>query len=789
MRPYYVAVVALVIALCSVSSEVWARDPEYIVKNSEGKEFWVCFMKNFRESASGQNSKAQEQLKLQLFLTSSFDARARISIDGLRFDTTMTIRSNTVVNLSIPPSAQLRAAETPERLAVHIVADTTISVYGLNNRYQTTDTYMGLPVQVLGTDYRVMGYTKLAQDLLSQFSVIATQDSTQITIVPTVATSGRRRANTPFTVTLRKGDVYTVNALWESIGTGDLTGSRVMSNKPIAVFSGHSCAYVPQRVEACNHLVEQIPPTASWGKHFYMGTLKERSQYTYRVVASEDDTKIFEDARLVAVLRAGEYFENLSVRRHLQITADRPVLLAQFSQGFKNGDSVGDPMMILVSPTQQFLREYRFATPINGEWHHYINVVAPSTSIGEIRLNGRRIDTTIFTILGDSRYSIAHVPVPFGTHVIKGPEPFGLYSYGFGFGNDAYDAYGNMAGQSFTELNKLVDSLAPVADGRMQREEFYLTVRDDRPMDRGIKAIRVVQASSLEAVIPKIDAGVPQVPVRIRVASAGSSGRLVLQMTDVADNVSYITICYMLDSRTERYVFVVNDGRDAQCAADQAWFAGGFASLNHTYHNADFSRTGNLSTPGTFGTDQGLGVGFGGIIGKRLTPSLVANLRLGLSTVGGTLLAADTVTTSVFDPTTSTVVAYQEGTTLSISAPYLDLSLVGEWYADRFIYLLAGVRASMPLGSAVTASRTILRPGDMRFPDGATERQMTPEALSSLATFNIGAMAGLGVTYPVSFSSSVFVEAAYNRWLTDVVDDASWKAEAVMLTVGLRYRW
>ena len=416
-------VLVAALLLCSVlpvAAQGPTDDPsaEYITKNSEGREFWLCFMKNFRtQSQSRQNRPAA--LKLQLFITSSYDARVKIEIEEIGYENTVDVRANTVVNVQVPARAQLRAVETAERLAVHVTADTTIAVYGLNSRYQTTDTFMGLPVSVLGTTYRVVGYTKLASDLLSEFSIVATEDDTEIEILPTAITSTGRPPNRPFKVKLRKGDVYTVGARWQSIGPCDLTGSLITANKKIAVFSGHQCAYVPPKVEACNHLIEQLPPVTAWGKHYYLGMLKERSKYTFRVIASEARTRVFKNSKLVAVLNAGEFHEELNVRDHIQVTADKPVLVAQFAQGFKNGDSVGDPMMILVSPTQQFLRVYRFATPINGDWHHYINVVAQTETIDELRLNGRRIDPRLFERLGESRYSIAQVPIPYGTHVIR----------------------------------------------------------------------------------------------------------------------------------------------------------------------------------------------------------------------------------------------------------------------------------------------------------------------------------------------------------------------------------
>ena len=248
--------------------------------SSEGKEFWLCFMKNFREAGIADQAGRQGGLRLQLFITSSFDANVRIEIDGIEFDNTVSVKANTVVNVSIPASAQLSFQENAERRAVHITADQPISVYGLSSRTQTTDTYLGLPVNILGMEYRAVCYTKIQQspEMLSGISIVATEDGTEVTIVPRAITSTGRPANVPFTVRLSKGDVYTVVAKWEVAGICDLTGTQIRANKKISVFSGHACAYIPPKVEACNHLVEQMPPVSAWGKQYYLGMLKERSR-------------------------------------------------------------------------------------------------------------------------------------------------------------------------------------------------------------------------------------------------------------------------------------------------------------------------------------------------------------------------------------------------------------------------------------------------------------------------------------------------------------------------------
>jgi len=46
----------------------------------------------------------------------------------------------------------------------------------------------------------------------------------------------------------------------------DLTGYFINSSRPIAVYAGHACAFVPEMKLFCDHMVEQIPPTSELGR-------------------------------------------------------------------------------------------------------------------------------------------------------------------------------------------------------------------------------------------------------------------------------------------------------------------------------------------------------------------------------------------------------------------------------------------------------------------------------------------------------------------------------------------
>ncbi len=759
--------------------------------SSEGKEFWLCFMKNFREAGITDQSGRQGGLRLQLFITSSYDANVRIQVEGIQFDNSVSVKANTVVNVSIPAMAQVSAQESIERLAVHITADQPVSVYGLSSRFQTTDTYLGLPVNILGTEYRAVCYTKIQQspEMLSGISIVATEDGTEVTIVPRAITSTGRPAGIPFKVRLSRGDVYSIVAKWEVVGNCDLTGTSISSNKKISVFSGHACAYIPPKVEACNHLIEQMPPVTTWGKHYYLGMLKERSRYTYRVIASSDSTKVFEDSKLIAILKAGEYYENLNAMKNTQITANKPIMVAQFAQGFKNGDSVGDPMMILVTPTQQFRTEYRFATPINGDWHHYVNVIAPRESLREIRLNGRPVDTTLFRLFGESRYAIGQLQVPFGTHVIKGNVPFGLYSYGFGFLKAAFDAYGNMAGQSFYDATPVVDSLPPEADDRYVKGEYQLIVRDDRVTDKGLRSVSIVQAVGLEASIPYIDEGAPQVLIKLKRQSGSDVSKLVIKAIDAEGNSSLFTICHLYDNTTSKYVYNLSKGADQECRAGGAWHAGLFLNSGSAFHRIN-TKFAAINSQSTFNSDaQGTSLGLGASVGYRASASLTLVGGLSFTSISGDLLSPDTSTFTVLDTASRAFVTYQEGERIRLSLPYLNASLGLEYSPRKYFYFGTGIQLSLLMSNSIVSERIILRPSQRTFPDGSTARTGSVSTLESLNSTALSAYGSVGIAYPVSYRISISAEARYNRWFGDLATESPWTLETFGLMAGARYRF
>ena len=399
--------------------------------DSASTDFWLGFMTNY--------SGAPE---LTLFITGGTATTGTVAIPGLTFSEAFSVTPGTVTSVSIPADAQMSSSPTPEDKGIHVTAGAEVSVYGLNRIQFTTDAYLGLPTDILGTEYIVLGSPSAG--FASEGAVVATADGTTVTITPSANLDGGQPAGTPFTVSMDQGQTF-------QFGTaGDISGTVVTADKPIGVYGGNMCANIPAGYSACDHIVEQMPPVTAWGKSFLTVPLATRlNGDTFRMVAAQDGTAVRINGSLVATLDRGQVWEQI-VDGQSQISgrqADprRPVL----QRLRRTTDVTSDPFEMLIPPTEQFLAAYTVSTPATGFSGNYINVVAPTSSIASVKFDGAAVPAASFTPIGSTGFSGAQLTVELGSHTVTGSLPIGVYSYGF----DSYDSYGYPGGMS----------LAPVA--------------------------------------------------------------------------------------------------------------------------------------------------------------------------------------------------------------------------------------------------------------------------------------------------------------------------------------
>ena len=166
----------------------------------------------------------------------------------------------------------------------------------------------------------------------------------------------------------------------------DVTGSVVSSDKPLAVFSGHQCAFVLMAIDVCGHLVEQIPPHITSGFSFFLTPLavREAGDY-YRVATIHDNTEVImtcvEEGGstvvtrqfLLSSIQGKNWVEFVTqdangepicispfFRKFCCLQANNPVIVAQYGQNYVNycNNTFGVSFMSLIPPVVQSLNKY-----------------------------------------------------------------------------------------------------------------------------------------------------------------------------------------------------------------------------------------------------------------------------------------------------------------------------------------------------------------------------------------------------------------------------------------------
>lgn len=412
--------------------------------DSRGTEFMFAFPPNYTNSGN-----------LSLFISSESDASGTVEIPGLSFVQPISIRANEVTQVTLPRNAQHTAANSIKSLGIRVVTDQEVTVYGLNQFQYSTDAFLALPVDVLGLEYLNISYQGLGGSYPSQMLVTGVYDGTEVTITPATATTGRA-AGTPFNLTLNAGDSYLLQAT-----SGDLTGTTVNATSPVSVMGAVKCVNVPVGYGACDHIVEMLPPVATWGQSFVTIPLATRKKgEVFRILASEDNTQITVNRDPVATLQRGQHHE-IILTAPSEITANAPVLLAQYSPGQSFDGVISDPFMMLIPPSEQFLNSYNFATLTQsvGFRNSFVNVMAPTGALDSMLLDNTPVDKTLFQPVGQTGFSSAQIALEPGSHNIRSLESFGIYVYGFG----SYDSYGYPGGMSFDFINPRGDSYPPNA--------------------------------------------------------------------------------------------------------------------------------------------------------------------------------------------------------------------------------------------------------------------------------------------------------------------------------------
>ena len=332
---------------------------------------------------------AERAANISILLTSTKEHQVNYSIEvpGISFYHHGTISVDKEVILNLPTSVQVASSSDQDKGIYLTTSSDKVTVIGQSLLARSSDSFFVLPNKVLNDVTYVYYAISVPQTVVHDFLyyssvlIVGTENNTvmNLTVTQLVTIS----VDTT-TTNLIPGKQYSfvINRLQTVYirSLKDLSGTKIVTDKPVSVFSGHQCANVPWNVNHCNALIEQIPPTMLWGKVYYTAPLATRAAYTIKILGAYNSTNVniyCNNKREYYTINEGELVnKTLLKQEYCAIYSNKKILVAQFSHGENSDDAIGDPMMTLVPATIQYLNEFDFSTlKTSRNFNHYINII------------------------------------------------------------------------------------------------------------------------------------------------------------------------------------------------------------------------------------------------------------------------------------------------------------------------------------------------------------------------------------------------------------------------------
>jgi hypothetical protein len=373
-----------------------------------------------------------------------------------------------------PPNTQITVTGVTAEHAYRISTDVPVAVYQINPKSggsNSGDASLLYPTFTWDYVNEVIGWDNGTSPGMVYFSVVASEDDTDVVVDAGYDLAGggaiaETLAGQQAMVQLDAGDMLTMFAKNASEA---VTGSQITTSedKPVAVFSGARCVYIPEGNGACDHLETQMSGLQLWGQRFVASRMPVRvsddpEDTPWHVYASEDGTTVTFSANGNVsglpngdvVLDAGELLElwvtgDEANPGDFLIEADKPIAVLNYMKGSYalpvELDFPGDPAMIQLAPVEQFLPIYVVLVP-SGWANDYLVLTRKAGE--EVELDGAPVDDDLFVAVPGG-FEVARVSVEDGVHQLLGDGEFAVEVIGF----ESTDSYAYLGGAKTEVIN------------------------------------------------------------------------------------------------------------------------------------------------------------------------------------------------------------------------------------------------------------------------------------------------------------------------------------------------
>src|SRR5665213_492585 len=267
--------------------------------NSDGRDFYVGMMPGIPHPASPfTNTKEQDY-----FLIGSYQDNNKVTITYFSGTGTPLVGKTLIINKGMCMQVPIdhasmfptRPGEVLEYKSANIHSDFPVSVQFYSDGSSSGSMYQAIPTSALGKSYVVAAFNdnplrnnpgSINRDSSSsEFMIIAAYNNTTVTFTPNSTTyagitgvnsgAGSNGSAHPKTITMMQGQIYWVRSNPQDI-SDDMSGSTVVSDKPVAVLGGEERALIGDPTgfwttldnDLRDMVVEEMTPVADWGSDY-----------------------------------------------------------------------------------------------------------------------------------------------------------------------------------------------------------------------------------------------------------------------------------------------------------------------------------------------------------------------------------------------------------------------------------------------------------------------------------------------------------------------------------------
>ena len=296
-----------------------------------------------------------------------------------------TTTANTFATFTLDTTLQVTQSEYMDRAkGIRVHATGSSSIYILvsmkiyNNEVSSYNTIQVYPNEVYPNDDEEYVYYAISPDttpgVMNSYSnvlLVGNHDNTTVSIQPTqtVHLPEDAQPNSDFVeVGSNTTHTITLNSLQTLLLANvlDLSGTKMVSNKPLTIISGHQCAQVGDS-SRCEPMYVHLLPTVNWGQEFLLprGDVVSTDYNRYFKLVVQENSPSFNYSVACSYSSSTNYMETMSFQtryyENCYLTASSPVFLVQVTiSGNQEEFSIGD--FTVISPTMSHVKNASFTS-------------------------------------------------------------------------------------------------------------------------------------------------------------------------------------------------------------------------------------------------------------------------------------------------------------------------------------------------------------------------------------------------------------------------------------------